>query len=138
MHEKISKPRNEIMSNPLYDLDLTSLRYQTYIKSKLAGKLKLTYLSKLFMDEQGLDLLNKAFKNKKGVNFNANHVLLDAIVISKLSQNERITRRNLYDYCLDFDEFIMTICQVANYIKINGLGPKSWVEGPIEVIISQF
>lgn len=87
------------------------------------------------MDDTGCDIQSKAFRNKKGITFNIRQILLDAIVISKLSQNDRLTRKNLDEYTLDFEEFVMVLCQISYYIKANGFGPKSWQEGPIEMII---
>lgn len=44
----------------------------------------------------------------------------------------------IYKYCLDFDEFVMFICQLANYMKASSIGPKIWAEWSINQIVESF
>ena len=81
-----------------------------YLGFNLAGKINFDFLQKIFMGAEGANLKSLYFKEKKGLSFDTDHILLECIHLSRLRQNEKISRENLYKVTLDFDEFAMFIC----------------------------
>ena len=141
MHEYIKKEllpiylnsikplRDEILSSDVVASEVEKLkdmplRFKVYMDMKLAGKLNLEYVKKIFMDESGMNL-RVYFKVKKGQPPIADRVCMELFALSKLRQNAHLSRMTLYGYCLDFDEFLMFICLLILYMKNHGLGSKS-------------
>ena len=125
--ERIRHARLAILSIPLDDsIPFEMYRQQVYHPNRMVGKLTLPFLLSTIISEKGLDTGTRLFKDKKGMKFDHENIMLDAIVISKLAQNEKISRKNLYEFSLDFEEFAMVICQIVYYAKENELGPKAF------------
>jgi hypothetical protein len=80
------------------------------------------------MNEGGINGKSLYYKGKKGITYNTDQLILNYMLLSKLRQNGKISKSNLYKMTLDFDEFTMFICQQILYMKNNGLGPKAWAE----------
>jgi hypothetical protein len=85
-HERIIHAREAILSLPLDDtIPFEVYRVQVYQRNHMVGKITLPFLLSTLMDEKGLDMGARLFKDKKGMKFNHTNVVLDAIVIAKLA-----------------------------------------------------
>lgn len=137
---KIKEPRDQIVNSAVLSAEIREpssqpLKYLLYLGLNLAGKIDFALLDSIFMSASGLNWKASCFKNKKTVAYNTDQLLLDCISFSKLRQNKRITRANLLGITLDFDEFLMFICQIIQFMKNNQVCPKSWLEQGMEQIV---
>jgi len=128
----IKSRRDEILRDgelnaSLNELKDQPLRYKMYIGQNLTGTLHLDYLKQILLDGSGGGLGLKSYNaGRRGSSkLNLDAVFMELVTLSKLRMTPRLDATTIRGYGLDFDEFVMFICQLALFMKKNDFSAKA-------------
>ena len=98
-----------------------------YIGQNLSGKLHLEYLKAILLESAGGGLGLRAYNagRKKADKLNLDAVFMELLTLSKLRMTVQLDATTFRRYALDFDEFVMFICQLALFMKKNDFSHKA-------------